>query len=110
MLANQCENFLAQDSSSSNVILPRTHSAILWSDPIHRNAILSPDTRYWILNPDAKIPFLWFHGPAGGGKTAIAQTIAEMFASVGRLAVSFFFSRIAVNRKDISLFIPTLAY
>jgi len=64
----------------------------------------------WILNPDTKLPSLWSHGPAGGGKTAIAQAIAEMFASVGRLAASFFFSRIAVNRRDVTRFIPTLAY
>lgn len=76
--------------------------------PLTRHAILDVIT-HWVLNPNNR-PFLWSHGPAGGGKTAIAQTIAEMFASVGRLAASFFFSRIATNRQDITRFIPTLAY
>jgi len=99
------QRYIAQDAfhdSLARADPPRCH-------PLTRHAVLDVITD-WILNPDANHPFLWSHGPAGGGKTAIAQTIAEMFASVGRLAASFFFSRIGVNRNDITRFIPTLAY
>ncbi|KAF5328754.1 hypothetical protein D9619_011620 [Psilocybe cf. subviscida] len=56
-------------------------------------------------------PFLWMYGPAGCGKTTIAQTIAEFFDNDGTLATSFFFSRSAPGRptsKD--QFIATIAY
>lgn len=35
--------------------------------------------------------FLWMHGPAGCGKSSIAQTVAEMCEKKGRLASDFFF-------------------
>ncbi|KAF5328636.1 hypothetical protein D9619_011610 [Psilocybe cf. subviscida] len=56
-------------------------------------------------------PFLWMYGPAGCGKTTIAQTIAEKFDNDGTLAASFFFSRSAPGRptsKD--QFVATIAY
>ncbi|KIM37579.1 hypothetical protein M413DRAFT_257752 [Hebeloma cylindrosporum] len=64
----------------------------------------------WISDPDNLKLFLWIYGPAGGGKSAIAQTIAEMCAAAGSLAASFFFSRTVVGRKDFNQLIPTLAY
>ncbi|KIM35817.1 hypothetical protein M413DRAFT_325348, partial [Hebeloma cylindrosporum] len=36
---------------------------------------------------------LWFHGPAGSGKSAIARKIAELCESEKRLLATFFFSR-----------------
>ncbi|TFK35769.1 hypothetical protein BDQ12DRAFT_560347, partial [Crucibulum laeve] len=41
-------------------------------------------------NPSSRI--LWLHGPAGAGKSAIAQSIAQDCAQTRRLAASFFFS------------------
>ncbi|KDR76677.1 hypothetical protein GALMADRAFT_21178, partial [Galerina marginata CBS 339.88] len=35
--------------------------------------------------------FMWLYGPAGAGKSAIAQTIAEMCQSNNTLLASFFF-------------------
>jgi energy-coupling factor transporter ATP-binding protein EcfA2 len=58
----------------------------------------------------------WVSGPAGAGKSTIAQTIAELYAGQtneeypkGRLAASFFFSR---GNKDLcaARFFPTIAY
>ena len=34
--------------------------------------------------------FLWLYGPAGAGKSAIAQTIAELLEEAGLLAGAFF--------------------
>lgn len=64
----------------------------------------------WISDPDNLKLFLWIYGPAGGGKSAIAQTIADMCAAAGSLAASFFFSRTFIGRKDFNRLIPTLAY
>ncbi|KAF8799040.1 hypothetical protein BYT27DRAFT_7202813 [Phlegmacium glaucopus] len=64
----------------------------------------------WIETIDKDEFFLWLYGPAGAGKSAIAQTIAELCHKVGLLAASFFFSRTASGRNDATLLIPTLSY
>jgi len=53
---------------------------------------------------------LWVYGPAGAGKTAIAQTIAELCVKLNLLAASFFFSRTAAGRNDISGLVATLTW
>ena len=64
----------------------------------------------WISDSDNLELFIWIFGAAGGGKTAIAQTIAEIYAAFGSLAASFFFSRTTAGRKGFNQFVPTLAY
>jgi len=64
----------------------------------------------WIQTVDREQLFLWMYGPAGSGKSAIAQSIAELCARLGLLAASFFFSRTAPGRSDATSLIPTLAY
>ncbi|KDR85967.1 hypothetical protein GALMADRAFT_235161 [Galerina marginata CBS 339.88] len=54
--------------------------------------------------------FLWLYGPAGAGKSAIAQTIAELCSKLGLLAASFFFSRTVPGRNNDKLLVPTMAY
>src|SRR5882762_4551820 len=55
-------------------------------------------------------PICWLNGPAGSGKSAIAQTIAERCKDNRRLASSFFFFRGSGYRSKFERFIPTLAY
>ncbi|KAF9444487.1 hypothetical protein P691DRAFT_778219 [Macrolepiota fuliginosa MF-IS2] len=66
-----------------------------------------PGTRYqyidrivnWGLNDtDRSHRILWLKGPAGVGKSAIAQSCAEEFAAQKKLAAAFFFSR--PNQRD----------
>jgi len=52
---------------------------------------------------------LWLHGPAGAGKSAIAQTVAETCAGRGELAASFFFARTVANRNTLKYLFPTIA-
>ena len=54
--------------------------------------------------------FLWVYGPAGAGKSAIAQTIAELCEEAKLLAASFFFSRTAAGRSDNSRLVATLTW
>lgn len=78
---------------------PQTRSAI-------RKEIIE-----WIKAPEAQCKFIiWLYGPAGTGKTAIEQSIAEQCEEEGLLAASFFFSCAAAGRNDSSQFIATLAY
>jgi cytidylate kinase len=51
---------------------------------------------------------MWLYGPAGAGKSAIAQSIAALCQQANLLAASFFFSRTAGGRNDESRLIPTL--
>ncbi|KAF8069265.1 hypothetical protein FPV67DRAFT_1669280 [Lyophyllum atratum] len=53
---------------------------------------------------------LWLHGPAGAGKSAIAQTIAENSAECKILAASFFFSRGRPGRDSLDRLFTTIAY
>ncbi|KIM71982.1 hypothetical protein PILCRDRAFT_34471, partial [Piloderma croceum F 1598] len=52
----------------------------------------------------------WLNGPAGSGKSAVSQTVAELCDASGRLAASFFFLQGAGDRSRIAGLIPTLAY
>ncbi|PPQ86055.1 hypothetical protein CVT25_002236 [Psilocybe cyanescens] len=53
---------------------------------------------------------LWLYGPAGAGKSAIAQTFAEQCAAKNRLLASFFFSRSDLSRNNEKGLVATLAY
>ncbi|KDR82286.1 hypothetical protein GALMADRAFT_135644 [Galerina marginata CBS 339.88] len=74
-----------------------------------RQAILK-EIADWVQDLGKEAFFLWLYGPAGAGKSAIAQTIAELCYEAGLLAASFFFSRTAAGRHDATHLIPTLAY
>ena len=64
----------------------------------------------WAQGSETSRPILWLYGPAGAGKSAIAQTIAEKCDETGHLSASFFFSRTSPGRDDMNHLIPTLAY
>jgi hypothetical protein len=64
----------------------------------------------WIKDIDKLEFFLWLYGPAGAGKSSIAQSIAELCDEAGILDASFFFSRTAAHRNSDRLLIPTLTY
>jgi hypothetical protein len=60
------------------------------------------------VNSDQSQHLLWMWGPAGVGKSALAQTCAEKVKEEGALGAAFFFS---INgRRDHRPFFVTLAY
>ncbi|KIL58953.1 hypothetical protein M378DRAFT_169930 [Amanita muscaria Koide BX008] len=63
----------------------------------------------WFDNPNSTERISWLHGPAGAGKSAIAQTIARSY-SRPKVAGTFFFFRSDVNRNDGHRLFTTLAY
>jgi hypothetical protein len=78
--------------------------------PQTRLAILA-EIQHWVRNPELrKRLIMWIYGPAGAGKSAIAQTVAEIFAKEGLLVASFFFSRTGIGRNDTSRFIASISY
>jgi hypothetical protein len=62
------------------------------------------------LEEDGGHPICWLNGPAGYGKSAIAQAIVERYATQNRLAASFFFLRGAGSRSSIARVISTIAH
>ncbi|KAK7058080.1 hypothetical protein R3P38DRAFT_1193195 [Favolaschia claudopus] len=53
---------------------------------------------------------LWMHGPAGTGKSSIAQSFCEQLHARGCLGGGFFFKRGHPSRGNAQTLFPTLAY
>lgn len=60
----------------------------------------------WAESPS---PMLWMNGPAGVGKSAVAQTCAERLKLSGILGAAFFFSSLQ-DRDRHDYFFPSIAY
>ncbi|KAJ7906075.1 hypothetical protein B0H13DRAFT_1619851 [Mycena leptocephala] len=77
-----------------------------------------PQTRTWMLmdlwhwssKTDSQNGVLWLHGPAGAGKSAIAQSFCQELGSDNRLGASFFFKRGHPSRGSGNRLFPTIAY
>ncbi|KAF5356784.1 hypothetical protein D9756_006416 [Leucocoprinus leucothites] len=68
------------------------------------------DITGWATTTDSdQLPVYWMKGPAGVGKSAIAQTCARAMKDSSHLGAAFFFS-VNGRRKDHTRFFPTLAY
>ena len=63
----------------------------------------------WIDDSYPRQRVIWLNGPAGAGKSAIAQTIAERYKD-NRLAASFFFLRNTSDRGVTNRLFTTLAW
>ncbi|KAJ7730303.1 hypothetical protein B0H16DRAFT_1733821 [Mycena metata] len=76
-----------------------------------------PDTRIsiqrsiqsWVEDGGAP-SVMWLYGPAGAGKSAIAQTMAEKWAQRKTLAAAFFFARWRTGGSSGKTLFPTVAY
>ncbi|KAF8798343.1 hypothetical protein BYT27DRAFT_6902617 [Phlegmacium glaucopus] len=80
--------------------------------PKTRTAVLKKimDWVQGLEDSERRCYFMWLYGPAGAGKSAIAQSIAELCHELKLLAASFFFSRTSAGRNDHSRLIATLTY
>jgi hypothetical protein len=77
--------------------------------PETRTQVLE-DLWTWSSQNDPKSTVLWLHGPAGAGKSAIAQSFCQKLESDGRLGGSFFFKRGHASRGNAKKLFPTIAY
>ncbi|KAJ7840980.1 hypothetical protein B0H13DRAFT_1473018, partial [Mycena leptocephala] len=77
-----------------------------------------PDTRTVVLQQiqcwaaaKYQVPcVMWMYGPAGAGKSAIAQSSAEKWAANKQLAAAFFFARWRAEGDSGKRLFPTIAY
>jgi len=74
-----------------------------------RKKVLKMIMDSWINHPHPHRHIVWLNGPAGAGKSAIAQTIA-MRCSDEKLAASFFFLRNSFDRGTVTRLFTTLAW
>ncbi|KIL61759.1 hypothetical protein M378DRAFT_820846 [Amanita muscaria Koide BX008] len=65
--------------------------------------------RDWFDNSNPTDRIIWLHGPAGAGKSAIAQTIADEYKKRG-VAATFFFYRSDASRNNGHQLFPTIAW
>ncbi|KAJ3568299.1 hypothetical protein NP233_g5801 [Leucocoprinus birnbaumii] len=91
----------AEHDSADRDPPPRCH-------PGTRTTILQR-THQWIDDPNREKRLLWVRGPAGVGKSAIVQTLADILSATQRLGASLFFSR-PNGRSNPQLVFPTIAY
>ncbi|KAF5327428.1 hypothetical protein D9619_005115 [Psilocybe cf. subviscida] len=63
----------------------------------------------WLNGPESEVA-MWMYGPAGIGKTAIAQTVAKLCAEQEQLLSTFFFFRSDEGRNSVNHLVPTLVY
>ena len=78
--------------------------------PNTRLAVLEKIMKWIKWEEDLEVFIMWVYGPAGAGKSAIAQTIAEMCEQERILLASFVFSRNDPSRSTANPLIATIAY
>ncbi|KAJ7194576.1 hypothetical protein GGX14DRAFT_377899, partial [Mycena pura] len=89
-------------NSAERYPMPRCH-------PETRKNILE-NIWSWSTQNDPTTSILWLWGPAGAGKSAIAQTFCQQLSDEGRLGASFFFKRGHPSRGNARKLIATIAY
>jgi hypothetical protein len=77
--------------------------------PSTRDAVID-EIMAWIKDGNPDPSMMVMHGPAGSGKSALAQSIAERCKLRRWLAAAFFFSRTAPGRNNGHTLIPTIVY
>ncbi|KAJ7844795.1 hypothetical protein B0H13DRAFT_1647773 [Mycena leptocephala] len=77
--------------------------------PETRTEILE-DLWNWSSEDDHNSPVLWLYGPAGSGKSAIAQSFCKKLDAEGSLGASFFFKRGHPSRGNGNKLFLTIAY
>jgi hypothetical protein len=119
MVLYETQGFL-KSVESSNILHRATATAAFHNSderfdppkchPNTRSAVLTKIMKWIKREEDLDAFIMWMYGPAGAGKSAIAQTIAEMCDEEILLLASFFFSRNDPSRIIVKPLIATIAY
>ncbi|KAF5315020.1 hypothetical protein D9619_007602 [Psilocybe cf. subviscida] len=92
-------------NSAQRIDAPRCHP--------NTRVVVREQAYGWIMRKNARSTntwVLWLSGAAGGGKSAIAQSLAERCHEENLLLASFFFSRSDPSRNHAGHLIATIVY
>ncbi|KAF5329419.1 hypothetical protein D9619_009492 [Psilocybe cf. subviscida] len=92
-------------NSAQRIDAPRCHP--------NTRVVVKEQGYRWIIRSDAQsqnASVLWLNGAAGGGKSAIAQSLTEHCSEDNLLLASFFFSRSDPSRSHAKHLIATMVY
>ncbi|KAF5324306.1 hypothetical protein D9619_011196 [Psilocybe cf. subviscida] len=78
--------------------------------PGTREEVIDRIERWGYAQDDQTAPMFWLSGPAGAGKSAIVQTIAERCDERGAPHANFFFFRADISRSNASSLVATLVH
>ncbi|KAJ6622723.1 hypothetical protein B0H10DRAFT_2012543, partial [Mycena sp. CBHHK59/15] len=114
----QIQGDLVQSTGENGINILRGHisgDAFHNSEERYPPPKCHPDTRIAVQNlllswADDVPSSMWLYGPAGAGKSAIAQTMAETWHEQGKLAAAFFFARWRAQGGSAQRLFPTIAY
>ncbi|KAJ6499568.1 hypothetical protein C8R47DRAFT_1211858 [Mycena vitilis] len=106
------------DSALSDLYNAASHEASYDAGEEFSTPRCHPETRThmlktlcdWALGDGAETAICWLHGPAGAGKSAIAQSLCRMLADKGRLGGTFFFKRGHASRGNASKLFRTISH
>ncbi|KAJ7813332.1 hypothetical protein B0H13DRAFT_1665562, partial [Mycena leptocephala] len=79
----------------------------------HTRTAVQGTIQAWADEDSAAPSVMWLYGPAGAGKSAIAQTMAERWAPMAagaKIWCCFFFARWRVGGSSGKSLFPTIAY
>ncbi|KAJ7812423.1 hypothetical protein B0H13DRAFT_508754 [Mycena leptocephala] len=77
----------------------------------HTRIAVQNTIQVWAADTEYLAPsVMWLYGPAGAGKSAVAQSMAEHWAATNQLTASFFFGRWRAGGGSGKSLFPTIAY
>ncbi|KAJ7627675.1 hypothetical protein DFH06DRAFT_1339185 [Mycena polygramma] len=111
-------NRLKVDSALSDLYRAASYDAAYDAGETFSKPRCHPETRTdklttlcdWALGDGPETAICWLHGPAGAGKSAIAQSLCRMLADKGCLGGSFFFKRGDPSRGNHTKLFPTISH
>ncbi|KAJ7089965.1 hypothetical protein C8R44DRAFT_720349, partial [Mycena epipterygia] len=94
---------------------PETRTKMLeylwnWACGIEPPRKILPKRRGFVTTDKLASSLLWLHGPAGAGKSALAQSLCERLEAECCLTANFFFKRGHESRGNATRLFSTIAY
>lgn len=111
-----CVSPTAQEANLDRLFSEVAPNAILNADGRADEVRCYPGTREEVIGKMEKwmggngSRMMWLSGPAGAGKSAICQTVAERCSEHGQQTANFFFFRGDTTRNSAQPLVATLAY
>ncbi|KAJ3563481.1 hypothetical protein NP233_g8919 [Leucocoprinus birnbaumii] len=110
--SNESNRIVLQRLAVNGALQATFDSSLRWPPPRchpETRRSMRADITAWYTDSRRQDRLLWLTGPPAVGKSAVAQTMAEILAEIGLLGATYFFSGLN-NLDDPTTLIPTLVY